>query len=222
MPIRYRGVRRNGHAKLPNHTTGKLALHRATWEEITVRTTALLVCSAALGLAAAALVTTGATAVAAQPAAAPPDRAQDPAAGMGEMLIRGLRSTEGCLGVDAGQMMSGKRSIFAWFEDKQAALRWYHSPTHQGIMRAALGDDLEQAGEPLEHVGDDDGPMLVIASITMADRPAIEGMNLPMSQISIELYQPLPGGAHINGRLAPEGFEVEHMQDYTPAADEPR
>ena len=70
-------------------------------------------------------------------------------------------------------------------------------------------------GEPLAHVPDDQGPIMVIATITPSDTPEIEGFPVPISQISIELFAPLPGGAHVNGRLAPEAFEVEHMRDLT-------
>lgn len=35
------------------------------------------------------------------------------AGGMGEMLIKGLLETEGCLGADAAQMRSGKNVIMA-------------------------------------------------------------------------------------------------------------
>jgi hypothetical protein len=51
---------------------------------------------------------------------------------------------------------------------------------------------------------------MVIASMTPAPAPQIEGLPIPISQISIELFTPLPGGASINGRLSPEGFPVEH------------
>jgi hypothetical protein len=42
-------------------------------------------------------------------------------------LIGLLKATPGVLGVDAAQTMSGKQVIFAWFENKKAALNWYYS-----------------------------------------------------------------------------------------------
>jgi len=127
-------------------------------------------------------------------------------------LIGGLRETPG---VDAGRFMSGKQSIIAWFEDRDAVVRWYESDMHRGVMKSLAGG--LPAEEPLRHVEDDSGPIMVIATLTMADRPHFESMpDLPISQISIELYKPLPGGAFLGERLAPESFEVPYMRDYTP------
>lgn len=175
----------------------------------------------ALGLGAAlAASAVVAVAIAAQPETKPAPTG--PAAGgggadMGEMLISGLKSTKGCLGVDAGQMMSGKNSIFAWFENKAAAMAWYHSPVHRRVMAMTGVNAADLGHEPMAHVPDD-VPLMVIASITMAqDGEAIEGIPMPVSQISIEMFQALPGGAHVNGRLSPKEFEVKHMRDYTGA-----
>jgi len=131
---------------------------------------------------------------------------------MGAMLMNALKSSPGCLGVDAGQFMSGKNSIVAWFESADAARAWYGNPVHKRMM-AGMGGSQRK---PLEHVTSN-GPVMVIATITMAQdgKGTIEGFPMPISQISIELFSPLPGGAHVNGRLAPEGFKVEHMIDYT-------
>ncbi len=150
----------------------------------------------------------------------PPQRA--PAGGggaddMGARLVAGLKSVPGCLGVDAGQFSSGKNAIIAWFEDKEAVKRWYFSRPHLQMMRMARGPGApEPVDPPLEHV-EDGVPVMVIASITFTEKPEIPGMAMPISQIAIELYAPLPGGAFINERLAPETFRVEHMRDYTVA-----
>ena len=77
--------------------------------------------------------------------AAPQAQPGNPGDGMGQMLIAGLKSVEGCLGVDAGEMMSGRRSIFAWFENKAAARRWYDHPVHQRMM-AMMGRRRSAAG----------------------------------------------------------------------------
>ncbi|MHC4992752.1 MAG: hypothetical protein ACYTGC_17410 [Planctomycetota bacterium] len=163
--------------------------------------------------AAAGAIGLAGLAVAQRAQEAPRDAAPD----LGARLIEGLRATPGCLGVDAGNFMSGKNAIMAWFEDKDAVVRWYHSAAHQQAMRAAFGEEEVDAHEhaPLRHV-ESGGPIMVIASITFTDEPRLEGVAMPISQIAIELYTPLPGGAHMNGRLAPATFRVKHMKEYTP------
>lgn len=135
-----------------------------------------------------------------RPAGGPPDFAA--------ALIKGLEGTEGCLGVDAGQFRSGKNTIVAWFENKEAVLRWYNHPTHRRMMMSVGADPAE--GTPLEHVTDPDVPIMVMASISMGGKPVVPDSPMPFSQISIELFAPLPGGASVNGRLAPEAFAVPH------------
>lgn len=137
-------------------------------------------------------------------------QAANPAAGMGQMLINSLKSVEGCLGVDAGQMSSGKNVIIGWFEDAEAARRWYRHPTHRAMVMMAGGAAGDE--KPLAHV-EEGVPLMVIASITFSEKPEIPGIPMPISQISIEIYQGAPGGAYINGKLAPETFEVEHMKN---------
>ena len=127
-------------------------------------------------------------------------------------LIAGLTSVKGCLGVETARTASGKEVIFAWFEDKAAVLRWYHSRVHQATMKGAF-PGYEPVG-PLAHLRDDVGPIMAIASLTLRGSPA-EGGGLPISQISIELYAPLPGGLHFGGRFAPDALRVDGMRDYT-------
>lgn len=142
-----------------------------------------------------------------QPSAAPA-RPAAPAdtPDFGTMLVRGLQETEGCLGVDVADFQSGKNTIVAWFENKEAAIRWYNHPTHQRLM----GSVGARGGTPLEHVTDNETPIMVMASITFGGKPAVEQSPIPFSQISIEMYAPLPGGASINGRLAPKAFKVPY------------
>ncbi len=171
---------------------------------------------AALAVSAAGATLAAALAVA-QPSGAQTggDGAQpNPAAGMAGVLMKGLTQTEGCLGADAAQTQSGRNCIIGWFENKEAVVRWYNSMTHQGIMRGVAGG--LGGGEPLAHVADGTGPIMVIATITFSETPKFEAIRMPISQISIELFQPLPGGAHLGGRLSPEAFKVEHMRDFTP------
>jgi hypothetical protein len=46
---------------------------------------------------------------------------------------------------------------------------------------------------PLAGVPADSGPILAIASLTLSKDPAARNSPLPVSQIAIELYQPLAG-----------------------------
>ncbi|MHC4416591.1 MAG: antibiotic biosynthesis monooxygenase [Planctomycetota bacterium] len=131
-------------------------------------------------------------------------------------LVGGLRATPGCLGVETARASTGKNVIFAWFKDKEAVKGWYYSEMHQGAVDALVAGDQYARTTPLEHVDDDAGPILVIASITPAERPAFPDIHIPISQIAIELYEAPPGGAFVGGRFAPKEARVEHMRDYTP------
>jgi hypothetical protein len=118
-----------------------------------------------------------------------------------------LKSTPGVLGVETARTSSGKQVIFAWFENKKAVLTWFYSDTHLGAMKT-FAPDTSIGRAPLAHVADDSGPILAIASLTMVDKPQVDGVRLPVSQIAIELYAPLPGGLAVGGRFAPDGVKV--------------
>lgn len=121
--------------------------------------------------------------------------------------LRGaLEAIPGCLGTEAARTESGKEVILAWFEDKRAVLRWYHSQIHRRTMRRAF-PDLEPQGR-LKDVRDDVGPTLAIASLRFTDQGPGEGVSLPISQIAIELYRPLAGGLSFGGRFAPDRLVV--------------
>ncbi len=124
-------------------------------------------------------------------------------------LEEGLRSTPGCLGVETAQTSSGKSVIFAWFEDKQAVLKWYNSDMHQQVQKMFPTSHRP----PLHDVPDDIGPIMAIAAITFSDKAHFETTQLPISQISIELYAPITGGIFLGGRFAPESLAVEGMRD---------
>lgn len=127
-------------------------------------------------------------------------------------LPSAIAETEGCLGVELAQTMSGKNVIFAWFENKKAAERWYWSETHTNAMTFAgvtPGAHKVMANVP------DEGPIMVIASFAPGDGEDGGFGDLGVSEISIELYQPLPGGAFAGGRFAPEGMKVEGMREYS-------
>jgi hypothetical protein len=125
-------------------------------------------------------------------------------------LIGALKATPGVLGVDAGQMMSGKQVIFAWFENKQAVLKWYYSDAHQALMMQ-FGANRRPSG-PLADVPDDGRPVLAIASVTLTGPPPTNPAELKtVPQIAIELYAPLPGGLAVGGRFAPSSVRVPGM-----------
>src|SRR4051812_12905815 len=92
--------------------------------------------------------------------------AQAPAPGGLPDLVGALKATPGVLGVDAGQMISGKQVIFAWFENKQAVLNWYNSDVHRRLMNRFSSGPRRPDG-PLAGIKEDSGPILTIASITM-------------------------------------------------------
>jgi hypothetical protein len=140
-------------------------------------------------------------------AQAPPP--QGPPAGLPD-LIGMLKATPGVLGVDAAQTMSGKQVIFAWFENKKAALTWYYSPGHQNLMKT-LASGGTPGRTPMAEVPDDGNPILAIASLTLSKQPQVSGVQLPVSQIAIELYAPLPGGLAAGGRFAPGSVKVKGL-----------
>ena len=138
---------------------------------------------------------------------------------MGGMLIKGLQAVDGCIAVKTCDWSDGKQSIVAWFKNKEAVETWYYSRTHQGMMRA-MTDGSFEADEPMQHIENEDQPIMVIATLTPSDKMDLPNMKMPISQISIELFAALPGGAHVNGRASPDGFEVPHMKDYSPPSSD--
>jgi len=121
-------------------------------------------------------------------------------------LVAALKASPGCLGVETAKTASGKSVIFAWFEDKKAAVAWYKSEVHQQVMRRFL-PDARSGRKPLADVPDDSGPIMAVASVTLNDKPTKDNPS-PFKQIAIELYQPLGGGLNIGGRFAPEKMKL--------------
>jgi hypothetical protein len=146
-------------------------------------------------------------------AAQDPPRAPSAVAGMPD-LVGALRATSGVLGVETAVTASGKHVIFAWFEDKAAVLRWYYSETHRAVQDLFVPE--RGPHTPLAHIAADSGPILAVASLTMSASPVVDGVDLPVSQIAIELYQPLPGGLALGGRFAPSTLEVPFLLEVEP------
>jgi hypothetical protein len=128
-------------------------------------------------------------------------------------LVGALKATPGCVGVETARTGSGKQVIFAWFEDKKAALNWYYSDTHQAVMKQFFPQSQASKRTPMKDVPDDGGPVLAIASLTLADRAPGDVTTLPISQIAIELYTPLPGGLALGGRFAPGAIKVPGLRE---------
>lgn len=126
-------------------------------------------------------------------------------------LLGALRETEGCLKAEAVQFQDGRLAILAWFQNKDAAVRWYNNGFHQRMVAMTGGKPEDR--QPLEHVKDPNQPLMVIASMVMDPANKRVPGPMPISEISIEIYTPVPGGAMIGGRLAPKGFEVPHMRE---------
>jgi hypothetical protein len=125
-------------------------------------------------------------------------------------LVAALKQSPGCLGVETARTDSGKAVIFAWFEDRKAALAWFHSDTHQQAMRRYL-PDAKSGRKPLADVPDEGGPIMAVASLTPNDKPTKDDPS-PFKQIAIELYRPLGDGLAIGGRFAPEKMKVPPRQ----------
>jgi quinol monooxygenase YgiN len=180
---------------------------------------AALVASAAFGLAWLRAAGAQQQQAPAQPPAPSPAQAQpqkpagDPTATLAGALVQGLQQTPGCLGVEVARTMSGKNVIFGWFENKKAAMAWYDSPAHkQAMERFFPGYKPDHA--PMERIADDAGPIMAVACLVPARDPAAAvNAGSPVSQISIELYEPMPGGVRLNGGFAPATMKVEGMRD---------
>ena len=126
-------------------------------------------------------------------------------------LVEAVRKTQGCLGVETASTPDGKNLIFAWWKDREALLDWYYSDAHQQAMLEFVESD-DEVHDPLVHVDEETSPILTIASITPRRGKQLDSFNLPISQIAIELYTPLPGGLAVGGSFAPKSVLVPHMK----------
>ncbi|MBI3742288.1 MAG: antibiotic biosynthesis monooxygenase [Chloroflexi bacterium] len=117
-------------------------------------------------------------------------------------VLESLKASEGCLGIETAQTASGKFVLFAWFENKRAVLRWYNSEAHQRVKKNFFPQLAPRA--PLANVSDDCAPIMAIASIAFTDQSQHAETSLPISQIAIELYQPISEGIFLGGRFSPD------------------
>jgi hypothetical protein len=144
--------------------------------------------------------------------------AQNRTAGLPDFMDA-LQATPGFLGAEKAQTASGKLVIFAWFENKKAVLAWYYSETHQHLANQFFPD--RKARTPLANIPDDGQPIMAIATITPSDTAKVDRTSLPVSQIAIELYKPLPGGIAIGGRFAPAALVVPGLIDVPAGSGRP-
>jgi hypothetical protein len=121
-------------------------------------------------------------------------------------LIKSLKESPGCIGVDAAQTMSGKQVIFAWFENKKAVMAWYGGAAHTQMMKLMPAP----THPPLIHVKNEKMPIMVVAALTPA-KSVDPNVRLPVSQISIEMYTTVDGGFAYKGRFAPDSLKVKGM-----------
>lgn len=125
-------------------------------------------------------------------------------------LMDAVEHSPGCQGTVRAVTTNGRLVLFSWFENKQALLQWYHSQMHQGLLGQSP-DSPHQ--EPLSYLDENTGPILVITSITPIAGARLLFGELPLSQIAIELYAPLPGGHFIGNRFAPPPVQIPHSID---------
>lgn len=151
-----------------------------------------------------------------------PALAQAPPAGFPK-VVGALRAWPGCLGVETAQTSSGKRVIFAWFENKKALVDWYYGDVHQKAMKTVF-PNVTFDRQPLLDLAEDSGPILTIVSVKFADAPSLDTTAMPIASIGIELYGPLPGGVAVGGRFAPDTLKVRGLReiDIGTAQDQPR
>jgi len=143
----------------------------------------------------------------------PHDAATDnPMGSMGPMLVGGLTKSPGCLGAHEATLDDGRHAILAWFKDRDAVMAWYMNGIHQ-IYMGQVPAPAAGWPTPLADVPKDT-PVMVVATFGFGGEPINAGRH-PFSQLSFELYAPLPGGASWNGRLAPDGFAIPGMRDHT-------
>jgi len=110
-------------------------------------------------------------------------------------FVAALGASPGCLGVEVAGTLSGKQSIFAWFETKQAVMDWYYNEAHLEAM-AVFYEAHKPAAKALADVPDNAGPILGIATIKRGHAGTVDG-------IAIEIYQPLTPGMIIGSSFAP-------------------
>lgn len=116
-------------------------------------------------------------------------------------IFDALRSIPGCLGVELAHSESGRHSILAWFEDKDALVRWYYSSFHKNLQRTYFPE--ETPGEPLAHVPYPGGPIVATASFTLTHEMDPASPMLSLQEITVDLFSPLSADTLLGTALDP-------------------
>lgn len=116
-------------------------------------------------------------------------------------IFDALRSIPGCLGVELAHSESGRHSILAWFEDKDALVRWYYSSFHKNLQSTYFPE--ETPGEPLAQVPYPGRPIIAIASFTLAHEMDPASPMLSLKEITVELFSPLSADTLLGTSLGP-------------------
>lgn len=133
-----------------------------------------------------------------------------------DQIASDIAKTPGCQGVRNLETTDGMKIYFVWFENKKSALAWYESGFHQSALALVKESFPGQAiHKPLRHVKQKDGPILVVAALTHKDRAKAKPGEFPFTQLSMEMYKPLPGGMSFGGRFAPADVSIPKITEYT-------
>lgn len=144
-----------------------------------------------------------------RPSASANGKARNPGAAF-DGVLAALKNSPGCYGIETAQTSSGKQVVFAWFKDREAVIDWYYSDAHQQLM-GMLGDDAVTT-DPLQGVAEGEGPLMCVAAVTWkkpsdSSKPAAEGGDyqpqIPISQISVEVFKPVTAAKAFNGAFSP-------------------
>jgi heme-degrading monooxygenase HmoA len=112
-----------------------------------------------------------------------------------------LRAIPGCRGVELAHSESGRHSILAWFEDKEALANWYYSDFHKNLQRTYYPEEIP--GPLLANVPYRGGPIIAIASFGLDEKMDPAAPMLAIRDITVDLFSPLSAdtllGTKVNG-----------------------
>jgi hypothetical protein len=104
-------------------------------------------------------------------------------------IFEALRAIPGCQGVELAHSESGRHSILAWFEDKEALANWYFSDFHKNLQRTYF--PAETPGPFLSGVAYRGGPIVAVASFGLDEDMDPAAPMLSLRDITVDLFSPL-------------------------------
>jgi hypothetical protein len=116
-------------------------------------------------------------------------------------LITAFEAIPGCLGVETAATRSGKRFLFAWFEDRDALMRWYSRNTCPQRVWECLPE--HRPVGLLQYLPDEGSPIMAVVSIAPAEERVSGDSPASVSRFEIVLYQPFADGLFLDGRFSP-------------------